>query len=166
MRSPGLFSKHYSPRAPLTLYEGAPAAVEARIKADASAATAAGHRVGVLDFGADPDPTMVASRLFAAIRELDASGVDLILARGIPALDGLGLAVQDRLRRAAAGRVVKVESARTPFGSGTTHHRDLPRQRAKTARWAPGSDPTASGHADCDSAKHAEDDDGSRDAAA
>ena len=79
-------------------------AVEARMKADASAATAAGRKVGVLDFGADPDPTVVAARLFATMRELDASGVDLILARGVPALDGLGLAIQDRLRRAAAGR--------------------------------------------------------------
>jgi L-threonylcarbamoyladenylate synthase len=109
MRSPGLLSKHYSPRALLVLYEGTAAAVEARMKADARGAIAAGHKVGVLDFGADPDPAVVAARLFATIRELDASGVDLILARGVPTLDGLGLAIQDRLRRAAAGRVLKVE---------------------------------------------------------
>lgn len=113
MRSPGLLSKHYAPRAPLTLYEGAPGVVEARMKADATAATAAGRKVGVLDFGAEPDSTVVASRLFATLRELDASGVDLILARGVPGLDGLGLAIQDRLRRAAAGRIVNVDSPRT-----------------------------------------------------
>jgi L-threonylcarbamoyladenylate synthase len=112
MRSPGLLSKHYSPRAPLTLYEGAADAVEARMKADAGIAAAAGRKVAILDFGADPDPTVVAARLFATIRELDTSGVDLILARGLPALDGLGLAIQDRLRRAAAGRIVTVESPR------------------------------------------------------
>ena len=109
MRSPGLLSKHYSPRALLVLYEGTAAAVEARMKADARGAIAAGHKVGVLDFGADPDPAVVAARLFATIRELDASGVDLILARGVSTLDGLGLAIQDRLRRAAAGRVLNVE---------------------------------------------------------
>ena len=42
------------------------------------------------------------------LRELDASEVDLILARGIEVRDGLGLAIQDRLRRAAAGRIVRV----------------------------------------------------------
>ncbi len=73
MPSPGLLSKHYSPRAPLTLYEGAPRAVETRMKADAMAATAAGQKVGVLDFGRDPDLAAVASRLFATIRELDAA---------------------------------------------------------------------------------------------
>jgi L-threonylcarbamoyladenylate synthase len=109
MRSPGLLSKHYSPRALLVLYEGTAAAVEARMKADANAATDAGHTVGVLDFGPDPDPAMVASRLFATIRELDGSGVDLILARGVSTLEGVGLAIQDRLRRAAAGRIVRVE---------------------------------------------------------
>jgi L-threonylcarbamoyladenylate synthase len=108
MPSPGLLPKHYSPRTPLTLYEGEPTAVEQRMKSDAAAAQAAGQRVGILDFGADPDLALVASRLFATLRELDASGVDLILVRGVEARDGLGVAIQDRLRRAAAGRVVKV----------------------------------------------------------
>jgi len=108
MKSPGLLSKHYSPRAPLTLYLGDAAAVEERMRADAAAARAAGHKVGVLDFGRDTDLATVASRLFASIRDLDASGVDLILARGIEAHDGLGLAIQDRLRRAAE-RIITVE---------------------------------------------------------
>jgi L-threonylcarbamoyladenylate synthase len=109
MPSPGMLVKHYSPRAPLTLYEGDPRLVDERMKADARAATSAGHRVGLLDFGVDADLAATAAGLFAAIRELDASGVDIILARGVTARDGLGLAIQDRLRRAAAGRVVKVE---------------------------------------------------------
>jgi L-threonylcarbamoyladenylate synthase len=108
MPSPGMLPKHYSPRTPLTLYEGEATAVDQRMKSDAAAARAAGQRVGVLDFGSDPDPAEVGSRLFAMLRELDASDVDLILARGIEAHDGLGLAIRDRLRRAAAGRIVKV----------------------------------------------------------
>jgi L-threonylcarbamoyladenylate synthase len=105
MRSPGLLSKHYSPRTPLTLYEGDPGAVADRMKVDAAAARAAGQKVGVLDFGTDSDLVLIAAQLFATLRELDASGVDLILARGVPIGDGLGLAIQDRLRRAAAGVV-------------------------------------------------------------
>jgi L-threonylcarbamoyladenylate synthase len=109
MPSPGLVSKHYSPRAPLTLYEGDVHAVAQRIRADEQAAKAAGRRVGVIDFSREHDLSLVATRLFDVMRELDASGVDLILAAGVRASEGLGLAIQDRLRRAAAGRVVKVE---------------------------------------------------------
>ena len=121
MASPGMLSRHYSPRAPLTLYEGAEPDVRARLADDARAEMAAGRRVGILAADEDPftaghvvrvgpreAPETVASRLYAALRELDAAGVDLILARGFPADSGLGVAIQDRLRRAAGGRVVKV----------------------------------------------------------
>ena len=119
LRSPGLLARHYAPRAPLTLYEGSAARVVARIVRDAEAAAAEGRRVGIL--AADEDPLhgftivragpereldRIAATLYAALRQLDAAGVDLILARGFPALGGLGIAIQDRLRRAAAGSVV------------------------------------------------------------
>ena len=107
MAAPGLLSKHYSPRAPLTLYEGDPARALARLHADAAAARAAGHRVAVLDFGADPDLARVAAGLYEALRAEDARGVELIFARGCASAPGLGLAIQDRLRRAAAGRIVR-----------------------------------------------------------
>ena len=125
--SPGMLDKHYSPRAPMTLYEGR-GAVDA-IVADARLARNRGQRIGIL--AADEDrrklgaaggveggpplkivavgpadnPEAVAARLYAALRELDAAGVDLILARGFPASGGLGLAIQDRLRRAAGNRI-------------------------------------------------------------
>ena len=117
MPSPGMLAKHYSPRAPLTLYDGVADAIVARIRADAAAAIAAGRSVGII--AADEDrivvgqvvrvgpldrPDIVATRLYAALRELDAAGVDMILARQFPADAGLGGAVRDRLRRAAAGR--------------------------------------------------------------
>jgi L-threonylcarbamoyladenylate synthase len=103
-RSPGLLTKHYSPRAPLTLYEGPGERVLARIRQDADRAEAAGRRVGLLL--PDDDAAVTAARLYAALREFDAAGVEEILA-GLPAAtDGLSQAVADRLRRAAAGRVV------------------------------------------------------------
>ncbi len=119
LRSPGLLSRHYAPRAPLTLYEGSAARVLARILRDAHAAAAEGKRVGIV--AADDDPIhgfsvvrvgpegeldRVAATLYSALRQLDADRVDLILVRGFPTLSGLGMAIQDRLRRAAAGHIV------------------------------------------------------------
>ena len=124
MRSPGLLTKHYSPRAPLTLYSGDPARVVARIAADARAALGHGERVGILaadedraalpdgacivTIGAAHDLASVATRLYSALRELDAAQVDRILARGFGG-EGLGVAIADRLRRAAAGHLVEIE---------------------------------------------------------
>jgi L-threonylcarbamoyladenylate synthase len=119
MRSPGLLEKHYSPRAPLTLYEGEAPAVLKRLTADAHAHAARGQTVGIvladedhLDggrivrLGPEREPATVALRLYSALRNLDEAGIDLILVRGFAADTGLGLAIQDRLRRAAAGRIV------------------------------------------------------------
>ncbi|MCB0785617.1 MAG: hypothetical protein KDC02_15610, partial [Flavobacteriales bacterium] len=49
------------------------------------------------------DLAEAARNLFAALRELDASDVELILAEPVPE-EGLGRAINDRLRRAAAQR--------------------------------------------------------------
>jgi L-threonylcarbamoyladenylate synthase len=119
MPSPGLLEKHYSPRAPLTLYAGANA-IDALLR-DADEAQAHGSRVGVLVGAGDvdaarqrawvvceigPDAEAIARGLYAALRELDTAGVDVILARAFPIEGGLGVAIHDRLRRAAAGRIV------------------------------------------------------------
>jgi len=127
MPSPGLLAKHYSPRTPMTLYEGS-GAVDA-IVADARLARNRGQRIGILaadedrrklaaaggveggpplkivGIGAADEPELIAAKLYAALRELDAAGLDLILARSFPAHGGLGLAIQDRLRRAAGNRI-------------------------------------------------------------
>ena len=121
MASPGLRARHYSPRAPLTLYTG-PHAV-ARLRADAAAATAQGRRVGVLvtdedraaldglrvavaALGPVDDPARLAARLFDALRELDRARPDAILACDLAGDGGLRPAIRDRLRRAADGRIV------------------------------------------------------------
>ena len=129
MASPGLLAKHYSPRAPLTLYEGPPESAIDALAAGALAAIAGGSRVGILapreeldairskigraeppphidDLGARNNLPEIAQRLYAALRALDSAGVDLILARTVSVDEGLGSAIRDRLRRAAAGRIV------------------------------------------------------------
>lgn len=128
MKSPGQLAKHYSPRAPLTLYEGSPEAVVARIAADVGQALAEGQRVGVLAANEDPlaaspvdglrveklgserDLATIAANLYNALRLLDAEHVDLIVARSFGGDAGLGVTINDRLRRAAAGRVVSVDN--------------------------------------------------------
>ena len=52
---------------------------------------------------APTSPDDYAARLYAAFRRADAQGVDVILAVPPPA-EGIGVAVRDRLARAAAGR--------------------------------------------------------------
>lgn len=121
MKSPGLLERHYSPRAPLTVYDGSDGV--ARLARDACASMAGGQRLGIMAadedrealsdvvrhgprativyLGSERDLATVASRLYAAIRELDASGVDRILVRGFPGDDGLAVAIRDRLSRAS-----------------------------------------------------------------
>lgn len=124
MPSPGLLPKHYAPRAPLTLYEGDRHAVLERLVNDARQAIANRKKVGVLvaredngaldalrvdlrRVGSARDLPGVAAELYAALRDFDNAGVDLILVRAFPADEGLGVAIQDRLRRAAGGRIVR-----------------------------------------------------------
>jgi L-threonylcarbamoyladenylate synthase len=122
MPSPGMLERHYSPRAPLTVYDGEPADAVARVINDARAAMAAGAHVGVMAadedraalahleapgaritiayLGSRGDLATVASRLYASMRELDSSGVDRILVTAFPGDEGLAVAIRDRLRRA------------------------------------------------------------------
>ena len=121
--SPGTLLKHYSPRAEVRLWTGAPEATLSALRVDVVALVAAGRRVGVLlvdedlravsdllvervSLGAAAHLEQAAARLFAALRELDRSQVDVIVTRDL-GREGLGLAIWDRLFRAAEGRVLQ-----------------------------------------------------------
>ncbi|MGH9175077.1 MAG: L-threonylcarbamoyladenylate synthase [Vicinamibacterales bacterium] len=128
--SAGQLARHYAPRATLTLYVGEPDRVAARLANDARSAAASGSRVGVLApeedlialaprlaavaatgrivtmrYGSRRKRADAARDLFRALRDLDGEGVDIILASA-PDPQDIGVAVIDRLTRAAEGRVI------------------------------------------------------------
>ena len=104
LRSPGLLVSHYAPLLPVRL-GAASAGPQEALLAFGPAPAGAGCVFQLSEAG---DLVEAASRLFAGLRWLDEEGARLGLA-GIAAMpvpsDGLGLAINDRLQRAAAPRV-------------------------------------------------------------
>ena len=98
--APGMLSKHYSPRAPMTLYRGERETVRAEIERDRRRLESEGKKVAVIETG--DEPADVARRIYGALRAADAQQSDVILAADLSGSDGLRAAIRDRLRRAAA----------------------------------------------------------------
>lgn len=125
MPSPGMFPKHYAPRAEMVFLQGPAAWTRTTMRELVARYVAEGHRVGVLIaeedqealaglpvesvvLGPEDDLEGIARRLYEGLRELDGRGLSLILARDFGER-GLGLAIRDRLTRAAGGRVIRAE---------------------------------------------------------
>jgi len=121
-RSPGMKHRHYAPDAEMVVIEGESAKVVGRIRELAALYMARGRKVGVLttdesqsnynadvvkSLGSRNDMTTIAKNLFRLLREFDKEKVDIIIAEGITP-KGLGLAVMNRLRRAANFNIIKV----------------------------------------------------------
>jgi L-threonylcarbamoyladenylate synthase len=103
LRSPGLMVSHYAPVLPVRLDAREVAADEALL-AFGAALPGAG---AMFQLSAAADPVEAAANLFAGLRALDAEGRRLGLRRiaVMPVPEGgLGLAINDRLQRAAAPR--------------------------------------------------------------
>lgn len=120
-RSPGMKHRHYSPDAEVVVVEGELAGVIERIKKLAEDYAKVGKGIGVLctdetvgnyaglavkSLGSREDLSEIARNLFKLLREFDREGAEVIFAEGIPS-EGLGLAVMNRLRRAAGYRIIK-----------------------------------------------------------
>ncbi|PDO10396.1 MAG: threonylcarbamoyl-AMP synthase [Candidatus Reconcilbacillus cellulovorans] len=124
-RSPGMKYAHYAPRGRLTLVSGGdPSAVYETICRELREAKARGEVTGVLTVAEradryDADVVAVAGRagdvgatareLYAALRRFDEGGATYILAEPF-AEEGLGAAVMNRLRKAAGGREIRLDS--------------------------------------------------------
>jgi L-threonylcarbamoyladenylate synthase len=99
--APGQLASHYAPRARLRLGAREVAAGEAAL--DFAGALAHAGATARLDLSPAGDLAEAAAHLFAYLRALDESGAARIAAAPIPER-GLGAAINDRLRRAAAPR--------------------------------------------------------------
>ena len=96
--SPGRQARHYAPRIPLVIDPTPTPRADHALLSFRAAETAGWAAVEVLSERGDL--VEAASRLFAAMRRLDALDVAGIVATGVPE-HGLGRAIMDRLRRAA-----------------------------------------------------------------
>ncbi len=99
--APGQLASHYAPKAELRLGAANASADEAAL--DFGGSLKGGRPSARLDLSPSADLVEAASHLFSYMRALDAVGVARIAVAPIPE-DGLGAAINDRLRRAAAPR--------------------------------------------------------------
>jgi L-threonylcarbamoyladenylate synthase len=99
--APGQLASHYAPRAELRLGAASVEADEAAL--DFGGALEGGRPIARLDLSPSGDLVEAAAHLFSYLRALDAIGARRIAVAPIPA-HGVGAAINDRLRRAAAPR--------------------------------------------------------------
>jgi L-threonylcarbamoyladenylate synthase len=115
--SPGVGLRHYAPRAKLILVDGSGEAQIARFRELAQHGQQNGMVLGlmladvferdlntslaiVFRWGKWTDPEELAQRLFAGLRYLDGAGANVIVCP-LPAAEGIGIAIRDRLLKAA-----------------------------------------------------------------
>lgn len=98
--APGQLASHYAPRTPLRLTEKSwPSGQRVGLLAWREACRQAGF-AAIEVLSERGDLREAAATLFAKLRQLDEAGLDLIIAEPVPET-GLGLAIMDRLKKAA-----------------------------------------------------------------
>ncbi|GFN22985.1 L-threonylcarbamoyladenylate synthase [Thermanaeromonas sp. C210] len=124
-KSPGMKYIHYAPEGEVYLVEGDLFAMTSRIRELVALFKRQGRRVAVLataetapQYTRDPRPdylevlgsrqdlSQVAAHLFAALRNCDRHGMEVILAETFPE-EGIGLAIMNRLRKASGNRIIR-----------------------------------------------------------
>ena len=115
--SPGMKYRHYAPNAPLVLLDGTNDDVQAFLLKQSKTERCLvlayteeiPHLSGVntIDIGARDDLSTQAKRLFSALRAANELELDKIYAH-LPTQNGLGLALYNRMIRAAAHTVMKI----------------------------------------------------------
>lgn len=113
--SPGMKYKHYSPEASVVLVKGSFEAFCDFVNKNASEKTVAlcfeGEEeklcVPAVTYGCKDDPLSQAKYIFDALRKVDKMGAEKVFAR-YPENEGMGLAVFNRLIRAAAFNIIEL----------------------------------------------------------
>lgn len=118
--SPGMKYKHYAPKAQVVIVDAEKEAYENFVnsRGNAFALCFEGDNVTVdkVTYGRENDDLSQARELFDALRQLDEMGAKKVYAR-IPHTTGVGMAVYNRLIRAAAFKIIDL---RKPFFIGLT----------------------------------------------
>jgi L-threonylcarbamoyladenylate synthase len=100
--APGMLERHYSPRTPLRLWKPDEPVPPGKVGLLTWRKAAGDSRFDrIVDLSPAGNLIEVAASLFQKMRELDSANLDLILAITFPE-EGLGRAINDRLRRASA----------------------------------------------------------------
>ncbi|MGL5206128.1 MAG: L-threonylcarbamoyladenylate synthase [Acidaminococcaceae bacterium] len=131
-KAPGMKYRHYAPKAPMYLFAGEEIAPQ--MQAVTAKCLAGGKKIGVIADAAvswglpkddrlvvrnwQDDPAMLAENLFTWLRDFDHEKVDVILAQGV-AEKGLGLALMNRLRKAAGNNILLAKEQKLFVQSGT-----------------------------------------------
>lgn len=127
LAAPGQFERHYAPHTRLLVYDAQGTAALTALRSAAQEALSRGARVGALlttedaaaladlplsvaPLGTSADVAGLARAIYAALRALDEQSLDLLLAHTVSDA-GLGLALNDRLRRAAGGVFQRADEA-------------------------------------------------------
>lgn len=121
-KAPGMKYTHYAPNAPMTIVQGPKNAVLCKINEMTQNDIDKGKKVGILateenkeeypkglvfSLGRRNQPETIASNLFDLLRQLDEKKVDVIFAEGIEE-DGIGMAIINRMNKAAGHRIKQV----------------------------------------------------------
>ena len=117
VKAPGMKYRHYAPDAPVVIVAGSREKAAAYICKEFKL----GDRVlcfeeelslykdcDPLSYGSEADSATLSAGLFAALRELDKPDVKRVFAR-CPKGDGIGYAVENRLKKAAGFQVIQAE---------------------------------------------------------
>lgn len=97
IKAPGMLARHYAPDAPIRLAAGSVGPREALLAFGPSPLTGARR---MLNLSVRGDVVEAAANLYAMLRALDGPDIAAIAVMAVPG-DGLGAAINDRLRRAA-----------------------------------------------------------------
>ncbi|MDK2798812.1 MAG: L-threonylcarbamoyladenylate synthase [Clostridiales bacterium] len=121
-RSPGMKYTHYSPNAEVVIVEGEKEKVVNAINQLVEIKRNKGLKVGVMaldetvkrykadyvfSVGSENKPETIAANLFYKLREFDQVGVNIIFAQSVSE-KGIGMAIRNRLNKAAGYNIIKV----------------------------------------------------------